>query len=237
MAENRRRIVVFTGAGISAESGIPTFRDSGGLWENYRIEEVATPEAWQRNPKLVLEFYNARRRQIAQAQPNAAHRALAELEKAYDVVVVTQNIDDLHERGGSSQVLHLHGEITKARCPVDDSLIYDIGYDDIRWGDTCEHGHQLRPHVVWFGEPVPMYERAAPIMRSADIGIVVGTSLVVAPANLLVDLIPAEAPLYIVNKERPDLSFLSPWRDNIHLYETTATEGVPRLVATLLQSA
>ncbi len=228
-------IVVFTGAGISAESGIATFRDSGGLWEQYSIEEVATPDAWHRNPRLVLDFYNARRRQVAEAQPNAAHQALAELEQHFPTTIITQNIDDLHERAGSTQVVHLHGEITKARCPEAPHLIYDIGYRDIQWGDTCKHGHQLRPHVVWFGEPVPMYPVAASLIRSADIGIVIGTSLAVSPANFLVDLYPPHVPIYIVNKEKPELSFLSPGRKDLTIIETTAGEGVPRLAAQLIE--
>ncbi len=235
---NARRlphIVVFTGAGISAESGIATFRDSGALWEKYRIEDVATPEAWARHPRRVLRFYNARRRAIASARPNEAHRALVRLEAHFPVTIITQNIDDLHERAGSTQVIHIHGEITKARCPEDPDLIYAIGYRDIQWGDRCEHGHQLRPHVVWFGEPVPMYPVAASLIQGADVGIVVGTSLVVAPANFLVDLYPAHAPLYIVNKEKPNLSFLSPSRNNLHLMETTAGEGVPEVVSRLIR--
>lgn len=180
--DNKKHIVVFTGAGVSAESGLKTFRDSDGLWENYRIEEVATPEAWERNPKLVLEFYNMRRKQCMEAQPNKAHQLIAELEKYYNVSVITQNIDDLHERAGSTNVLHLHGEIMKVRSSVDDNLIYPIKKWNLELGEKCEKGSQLRPHIVWFGEPVPMMEKAIEIVQTADVFIVVGSSLVVYPA-------------------------------------------------------
>jgi len=185
--EAGKLVVVLSGAGISAESGLSTFRDSGGLWEKYSIYEVATPEAWARNPKLVLEFYNARRRQLAEAQPNPAHRALKTLEEYYTVLVITQNVDDLHERAGSSYILHLHGELTKARSTKNESLVYHIGYEPIEWGDTCEEGSQLRPHVVWFGEAVPFYPVAEAWARRADIFIVVGTSLQVYPAAGLLE--------------------------------------------------
>jgi len=185
--EPGKLIVVLSGAGISAESGLSTFRDSGGLWEKYSIYEVATPEAWQRNPRLVLDFYNARRNQLPQVQPNHAHHALKKLEEHYTVIVITQNVDDLHERAGSSYILHLHGELTKARSTKNDSLIYHIGYEPIEPGDTCEEGSQLRPHVVWFGEAVPFYPIAEAWARRADIFIVVGTSLQVYPAAGLLE--------------------------------------------------
>ncbi len=180
-------VVVLSGAGISAESGLSTFRDSGGLWEKYSIYEVATPEAWQRNPKLVLDFYNARRHQLSQVQPNPAHHALKTLEDHYTVIVITQNVDDLHEKAGSSYILHLHGELTKARSSKNDSLVYHIGYEPIELGDTCEEGSQLRPHVVWFGEEVPFYPIAEAWARQADIFIMIGTSLQVYPAAGLLE--------------------------------------------------
>lgn len=170
-----KRVVVLSGAGISAESGLKTFRDSDGLWENYRIEDVATPQAWKKDRNLVLQFYNERRKQVISAKPNAAHIALAELETKFDVHIVTQNIDDLHERAGSQKILHLHGEILKSRSTVDPHLIYTINGDVINEGDKCELGSQLRPHIVWFGEMVPALEDAAYIVSKADILIVVGT--------------------------------------------------------------
>lgn len=192
------KIVVFTGAGVSAESGIATFRDSNGLWHNHNIEDVASPEGWQRNPQLVLDFYNQRRRDLAGAQPNAAHKAIAQLEQAFDVCVVTQNIDDLHERGGSSNIIHLHGEITKARSSVDEDDIYPIGYADIKLGDKCRTGHQLRPHIVWFGEAVPLYGVAEEIIARADKILVIGTSLSVFPAAYLLQSARADAEKVLV---------------------------------------
>ena len=181
-----KKISILTGAGMSAESGLRTFRDSDGLWESHNVYDVATPEAWQRDPELVLNFYNERRRQVRKAKPNKAHLALAKLEKKYDVHIITQNIDDLHERGGSTQVLHLHGEINKVRSTVDSRLIYELDHWEMKLGDKCEKGSQLRPHIVWFGEPVPMIEKAIPIVKTADIVIVIGTSLGVYPAAGLV---------------------------------------------------
>lgn len=178
----QRKIVVFTGAGVSAESGLKTFRDSDGLWNNYHISDVATYSAWQRNPALVLDFYNQRRRGVVEARPNAAHLAIAELERQYDVVVITQNIDDLHERAGSSNVIHLHGEITKARSTANENLVIDIGGADINLGDLGEDFAQLRPHIVWFGEPIFNYEISQDHIASADKILVVGTSLTVQPA-------------------------------------------------------
>lgn len=179
-------IVIFSGAGISAESGIATFRDSGGLWENYNIEEVATPEAFQKNPELVLDFYNQRRRQIATAEPNAAHLYLKELEKIANTTIITQNIDDLHERSGSKNVVHLHGLITQAKSSYSDQHVQDIGFNDIRLGDHAADGSQLRPNIVWFGEAVPMLDKAIQIVRTADILITIGTSLNVYPAAGLI---------------------------------------------------
>ncbi|WP_297791619.1 NAD-dependent deacylase [uncultured Marinobacter sp.] len=196
-------IVVLTGAGISAESGLSTFRDNGGLWEQHSVYDVATPEAFERNQELVLRFYNERRRQLQSARPNQAHRLLAELEQRYRVTVVTQNVDDLHERGGSSSVIHLHGELTKARSSRFPELVYDIGYRDIAPGDTCDHGAQLRPHIVWFGEEVPMLEKAAEVVRTADHLLIVGTSLQVYPAAGLVYEVDFDVPITVIDPGEP----------------------------------
>ncbi len=188
-------LVVLTGAGISAESGIKTFRDGDGLWENHHIEDVATPEAWARDPRTVLRFYNERRAQVRAARPNAAHLALAELEKHFRVSIITQNIDDLHERAGSRDVLHLHGELLKARSSRDARLVYRLDEDEtIEMGDWCDDGSQLRPHVVWFGENVPLYATACDIVAEADLLLIVGTSLAVTPASMLLDEAPLTAP-------------------------------------------
>ena len=203
--DKKKRLVVLTGAGISAESGLKTFRDSDGLWEGYDIGEVATPGAWRRNPALVLEFYNERRRNVMQAQPNKAHFELAALEKFFDVRIITQNIDDLHERAGSTQVLHLHGEIFKMRSEGDTGTLYEIR-GDIRLGDLAADGLQLRPHIVWFEEPVPMMELAVPLVSSADIFVVVGTSLAVYPAAGLLHYVPTGIPTFIVDKKIPETS-------------------------------
>jgi NAD-dependent deacetylase len=225
-----KTIVVLTGAGISAESGLKTFRGDGGLWEGHRVEDVATPDAWARDPALVLEFYNERRRQVRAAQPNAAHKALVELEQAYDVHVVTQNVDDLHERAGSSQVLHLHGEILLARSTQDPNSTKHLGDADIALGDTCPLGSQLRPHVVWFGEEVPALEEAAKVVARADIFLCVGTSLQVYPANSLIFAAPRRARRIVINPEVPDLVP----QDVCECIATTACEGVTRLVESLL---
>ncbi|MBX6380027.1 MAG: NAD-dependent deacylase [Thermoflavifilum aggregans] len=227
-------LVVLTGAGISAESGLKTFRDAGGLWEGYRIDEVATPEAWQRNPQLVLDFYNMRRREVRKAQPNAAHLKLAELEQYFDVRIITQNIDDLHERAGSSKVLHLHGEILKMRSSLHPELIYPID-GDINLGDSAEDGAQLRPHVVWFGEPVPAMADALTWMEEADIFAVIGTSLQVYPAaGLLFHLnqFRPEVPVYIIDQKIPDVPIQPGW----HLIEKPATLGVAVMADQLLSS-
>jgi NAD-dependent deacetylase len=225
-----KTIVVLTGAGISAESGLKTFRGDGGLWEGHRVEDVATPEAWARDPALVLEFYNERRRQVRAAQPNAAHKSLVNLEQAYDVRVVTQNVDDLHERAGSSQVLHLHGEILLARSTQDPNSTKHLGDADIALGDTCPLGSQLRPHIVWFGEEVPALEDAAKIVARADIFLCVGTSLQVYPANSLIFAAPRRARRIVINPEVPDLVP----QDVCECIATTACEGVTRLVESLL---
>ena len=224
----KQRLVVLTGAGISAESGIKTFRDAGGLWEGYAIEEVATPRAWKRNPELVLEFYNMRRQNVREAKPNAAHYGLADLEAYFDVRIITQNIDDLHERAGSSNIVHLHGEILKMRSEKNPSLIYPV-HGDISPGDLAEDGAQLRPHIVWFEEPVPLIETAAEIVQQADILVVIGTSLVVYPAAGLVDFAPAAAKRFILDKSIPYLA------DNGFIkIEKPAGEGIVELKQYLL---
>ncbi|MFW5706893.1 MAG: SIR2 family NAD-dependent protein deacylase [Bacteroidota bacterium] len=195
----KKRIVVLTGAGVSAESGISTFRDSGGLWEKYDISEVATPEAWARNQDLVMEFYNQRRKQLFEVEPNAAHYALVKLEEKYDVQIITQNVDDLHERAGSKNVMHLHGELKKVRSSVDENLVYELEGWELKKGDTCEKGSQLRPHIVWFGEPVPMIPHAAELCSTADILIIIGTSLNVYPAAGLVNYTQPGCPVYLID--------------------------------------
>ena len=228
---SRKNVVVFTGAGMSAESGLQTFRGTGGLWEGHRVEDVATPEAWAKDPVLVLEFYNKRRRKVRAAQPNAAHRALVDLESAYDVRIVTQNVDDLHERAGSMHVLHLHGEVLYARSTRDPSHTQYLGDTDIALGDTCPLGSQLRPHIVWFGEMVPAMDKAARIVSQADIFVCVGTSLQVYPANSLIDAAPRHTRRIVVNPEVPDLVP----GDICECIAKTACEGVPELVASLLR--
>lgn len=220
-----KNIVVFTGAGISAESGLKTFRAADGLWEEHRIEDVATPDAWRRDPQLVLRFYNERRHGVVAAQPNAAHRALAELEANANVQIITQNIDDLHERAGSNNVLHLHGEIMKSRSSVDEHRLYDTHGRDISIGDLCELGSQLRPHVVWFGEAVPMMERAIELTMRADIFIVVGTSLAVYPAASLLQFVRDDAEKFIVT-----LDLAAPPRSDFIWLKEMASVGVPSLV-------
>ncbi len=194
-----QKLVALTGAGMSAESGIRTFRDSGGLWEEHRVEEVATPEAWEENPGLVLRFYNQRRTQLANATPNAGHFSLAQLEKDYDVVIITQNVDDLHERAGSKRVLHLHGLLTQARSSKDPGIIVDIGYRDIQEGEMASDNSLLRPNIVWFGEMVPAMEQAAAIASTADIFVVIGTSLNVYPAAGLIHYVPQKIPVFLID--------------------------------------
>lgn len=199
-----KKLVVLSGAGMSQESGIRTFRDMGGLWEEYDITEVATPEAWARNPELVMKFYNDRRKQLYECEPNAGHRGLVDLEKDFEVKIITQNVDDLHERAGSSSVLHLHGELKKARSSVDENLVYDIDGWELKFGQKCARGSQLRPHIVWFGEAVPAMEDAIPIVESADILVVIGTSLNVYPAAGLVSCYTSKGtPIFVIDPERP----------------------------------
>jgi NAD-dependent deacetylase len=224
----KKKLIVLTGAGISAESGLKTFRDSDGLWEGYDINEVATATAWRRNPALVLEFYNARRRSVRDAKPNAAHYALAALEKDFNVIIITQNIDDLHERAGSTSVIHLHGEILKMRSEKNEHLIYPI-VDEIKPGDKAEDGHQLRPHIVWFEEAVPMMEVAMEIASTADLFLIVGTSLVVYPAASLVHYVPLDIPKFIVDKKLPETNQLY----NLTSIEKVASEGMKEITALL----
>jgi NAD-dependent deacetylase len=225
------KLVVFTGAGISAESGIKTFRDSGGLWEEFDINEVATPQAWEKNKALVLDFYNKRRKQILEAKPNKAHYALLELEKKFDVHIITQNIDDLHERAGSKKVLHLHGEITKSRSTVDPALIYNIKGNEIKLGDKCEKGSQLRPHIVWFGEMVPMMDTANLIAEKADIFIVVGTSMAVYPAAGIIDFSPQHIPKYLIDPSDIKVNGIN----NLRIIKEKASIGLPSLASELLK--
>lgn len=199
-----KKLVVLSGAGISAESGISTFRDSGGLWEKYDIAEIATPDAWQRNRSLVLEFYNQRRKQLWEVNPNQAHAILKQLEEYFEVKIVTQNVDDLHERAGSSKVLHLHGELKKVRSTIDAGLVYDWPVWELKEGDLCEKGSQLRPHIVWFGESVPAIADAIPWFKEADLCLVIGTSLNVYPAAGLIQYLPKDCALYLIDpKELP----------------------------------
>ena len=227
-----KKIVVFTGAGISAESGINTFRDNGGLWEQYKIEDVATPAAFRKDPALVLDFYNQRRKQVISALPNEAHRSLVKLEQQYDVHIITQNIDDLHERAGSTKVLHLHGEIRKARSSLDPSLIYVIDGWEIKMEEKCEKGSQLRPHIVWFGEMVPAMSEAELITQSADIFIIIGTSLEVYPAANLIDHASDVIPKFLVDPNAKPLQGIN----HLEIIKEKAGIGIPALVNVLLNN-
>jgi NAD-dependent deacetylase len=224
----KKKLVVLSGAGISAESGLKTFRDSDGLWEGYDVAEVATPRAWKKDPKLVLEFYNMRRKNVLEANPNPAHIGLAALQKDFDVVIITQNIDDLHERAGSAKVLHLHGEIFKMRGEKDINRLYEIR-GDIQWGDRADDGSQLRPHIVWFEEPVPKIQEAIPLVMSADIFLVIGTSLVVYPAAGLVNFARPDIPKFIVDTKIPYTSALK----HLIQIEKPASQGIKDLSAQL----
>lgn len=223
------RLVVLSGAGVSAESGIATFRDAGGLWEGHDVMEVASPQGWHKNPELVLDFYNQRRKAAATAHPNIAHKTLAELEDDFDVTIITQNVDDLHERAGSSKVVHLHGKLSEVRSTADESLIYDIGDRAIQIGDKCDKGSQLRPNIVWFGEMVPMIEVASKISERADIFIVVGTSLAVYPAASLIDFVPYRSPVYVVD---PNMPYVRD-RHNLTLVQEMATVGLTKIAKEL----
>jgi len=225
------KVVVLTGAGVSAESGIATFRDADGLWEGHDVMEVASPQGWERNPELVLDFYNQRRKAALEAQPNEAHKILARLEDDFDVSIVTQNVDNLHERAGSSHVVHLHGELFQCRSTADESLIYDMDGWELKLGDTCEKGAQLRPNIVWFGEMVPMMEEAARITQQADVLLIVGTSLVVYPAASLIDFAPYDTPVYVVDPKMPAVRD----RSNLHLFQENATTGMQKVREDLLK--
>ncbi len=226
----KKKLVVLTGAGMSQESGIRTFRDMGGLWEEYDVTEVATPEAWERNPELVMKFYNDRRKQLYESEPNKGHKGLVELEQDFDVQIITQNVDDLHERAGASKVLHLHGELKKVRSTRYPNLIYDLDGWELKFGDLCEKGYQLRPHIVWFGEMVPAMDEAVPLVEQADILVVVGTSLNVYPAAGLVHYIREDVPVFVVDPVRPPV-----YMKGVTFIEEKAGEGVAQLKDKLKQ--
>jgi NAD-dependent deacetylase len=225
-----KKLVILTGAGMSSESGIRTFREAGGLWEEYDVTEVASPMGWWNNRDLVLRFYNERRAQLASCKPNEGHIGVAALEKYFDVQVITQNIDNLHEQAGSTKVLHLHGELTKARSTVDPSLIYDIGYKEINPGDKCEKGSQLRPHIVWFGEAVPMMDEAIRITETADIFVVIGSSLNVYPAAGLIEYAPRNASIWLID---PNEVVIPAYR-KVEVIKAKASEGIVILTKKLL---
>jgi len=227
---DKKKLVVLSGAGVSQESGIPTFRDADGLWEGHRVEDVASPEGWRRNPALVLDFYNQRRKKAREVQPNAAHRILADLEHDFDVTIVTQNVDDLHERAGSTNVIHLHGSLFESRSTLDPALVYPIEGWALNVGDTCARGSQLRPNIVWFGEMVPKMEDAVAVTQQADAFVVVGTSLLVYPAASLIDYVPEGAPLYLVDPKLPDLRHL----EGVSLFEEKASTGMAKVKDALL---
>ncbi len=223
------KIVVLTGAGISAESGIKTFRDSNGLWEGHDVMEVASPQGWYKNKELVLDFYNQRRKQLLQVKPNKAHDLLAQLEKRYDIEIITQNVDDLHERAGSTNVLHLHGELFKVRSISNENLVY-TWTKDLKIGDYCKNGSQLRPHIVWFGEAVPMLDKAIEITKKANILVIIGTSMQVYPAASLIHYIPINTPIYFIDP-KPNISNNS--YDNLTVFSEKASIGVEKLVSIL----
>ncbi len=225
-----KKIVVLTGSGISAESGLKTFRDSGGLWEEYDVMEVASIEGWMKNRELVLGFYNDRRAQLEKAKPNEGHKILAELENYFDVQIITQNVDNLHEKAGSSNVLHLHGELTKVRSTEDEKLIYDVGTKQINIGDTCEKGHQLRPHIVWFGEPVPLIPKAIDMVLEADFFVVIGTSLEVYPAAGLIDYVKLNVPIFLI-----DPNEVRTFTRKVKIIKSKASEGAKQLKTLLLE--
>ncbi|MFK7812340.1 MAG: NAD-dependent deacylase [Maribacter sp.] len=226
----KKKIIVLTGAGVSAESGINTFRDADGLWEGHDVMEVASPQGFANNPELVLDFYNQRRNQLFQVEPNLGHLALAELEIHFDVHIITQNVDDLHERAGSSNVLHLHGELLKVRSTQNENDV--TGWkEDLNLGDLCENGHQMRPHIVWFGEQVPLLDKAISITETADILIIIGTSMQVYPAASLINFVSTETPIYFVD---PKPTVNSSQYKNLMIIENTAAKGVPILVADLI---
>jgi len=222
---------VLSGAGISAESGIPTFRDANGLWEGYDIMEVASPQGWSSNPQLVLDFYNQRRKAALNARPNQGHQILVELEQYFDITIITQNVDDLHEKAGSSRVIHLHGELFKSRSTIDEDLVYEMTGWELKLGDLCERGSQLRPHIVWFGEQVPMMEQALAISSLAEIFVVVGTSMVVYPAAGLIDFIDHLVPKFVIDPKRPDVAPVP----NLHFIQKGGGRGLQDLKQKLLE--
>lgn len=225
-----KKLIALTGAGISAESGIATFRDAGGLWEGHRVEDVATPEGWRKNQELVLDFYNQRRKRALEVKPNRGHEILAALEKDFEVTVITQNVDNLHERAGSTNVIHLHGSLFESRSTLDPSLIYPIAGWELKKGDRCERGSQLRPNIVWFGEAVPMMEVAAEIASTADVFLVVGTSMVVYPAASLIDYVPTNVKKYIVDPGRPEIVH----GPNLEFIQEKASTGMARVMEMLI---
>lgn len=227
-----QKLVVLTGAGVSAESGIRTFRDSNGLWENHDIMDVASPQGWSRNRDLVLDFYNQRRKQARECHPNEAHVSLAKLENHFDVQIITQNVDDLHERAGSSKVLHLHGELSKAQSSLDPRLVYPLDHWEIKPGDKCEKGSQLRPFIVWFGEPVPMMVPAMEITRTTDIFLILGTSMQVYPAASLIDYVPQSAKKFLIDPQAPEIRL----KNDVYFIQEKATVGMKLLEEILLKS-
>ncbi|MBC7655212.1 MAG: NAD-dependent deacylase [Oligoflexus sp.] len=229
----KKRIIILTGAGISAESGLNTFRDADGLWEGYNIEDVATPEAWKRNPELVQDFYNERRKSVMAAKPNLAHLALAKLDEKFETLIITQNIDDLHERAGSKAIIHLHGEIIYSRSSKNSALLYKMKNHEIKMGEFCELGSQLRPHVVWFGEDVPLITKAMHEMPKADMVILVGSSLAVYPAAGLLEYVRPEVPIYVVDPKIPNVNL----PNKIIKIQEKASKAVPILVDKLLKDA
>lgn len=226
-----KKLVVLTGAGMSQESGIKTFRDADGLWENYRIEDVATFEAWERDPEMVIDFYNQRRKQLYEVEPNAAHYSLAKLESDFEVQIITQNVDDLHERAGSTRVLHLHGELKKVRSTVDPNIVFTLHGWELKLGDQCEKGSQLRPHIVWFGEAVPNITIAVSMVEMADIVLVIGTSLKVYPAAGLLQYVPDQVPKYLIDPAAEPLYYVN----NLTIIKDKATVGVRKVIELLLQ--
>lgn len=226
-----KRLVVLSGSGISAESGIKTFRDDDGLWRTHRFEDLATPEAWNRNPQLVLDFYNERRKQLFEVEPNTGHHALVQLEKYFNVSIITQNVDDLHERAGSKNVLHLHGELKKVRSTSNPDLVYTMDHWELKWGDSCSEGSQLRPHIVWFGEAVPNISEAIRIAKTAEIFIVVGTSLQVYPAAGLLDYVPSNSSIYLIDPKANAPAYMN----NVETIRETASKGLPKLVDRLIK--
>ena len=224
----KKKLVVLSGAGMSQESGLKTFRDMDGLWENYNVEDVASIDGWHRNPELVMDFYNQRRKQLYDVEPNTAHSGIADLEKWFDVTVITQNVDDLHERAGSTKIIHLHGELKKVRSSINPNLIYNLDGWELKMGDRCEQGSQLRPHIVWFGEAVPAIYDAIPVVENADIVVVIGTSLAVYPAAGLVHYAKPDAPVFVIDPNRPETALR-----NVVYIDEKASVGVEILIQKL----